>query len=482
MGRFAFDFRLPDSIRNLFRILEEAGGRPYLVGGAVRDALLSRPLVDFDVEVYGLAADQLRARLSSIARVEPAGESFAVFKVAGLPGITGQVDVSLPRRDSKRGTGHRGFEVTGDPAMPFEEAVRRRDFTINALLFDPRSNEIVDLVGGRLDLESRLLRVVDPATFGEDSLRVLRGAQFAARFGLRVDAATSELCSSIPLNDLPAERISSEIEKLLLRSPRPSVGFVLLHDWKRLADVAPELLPLEGCLQDPKWHPEGDVWTHTLLAVDRISSVISGERWGDLDPARSWAVALAVLCHDLGKPATTREIDGRWRSLEHEEAGIPPTTSLLDRWNVHTRDGYDVRSQVLGLVANHLKPGQFYDDRERLRDGAFRRLARKCELDLLARVAAADSLGRDGDFSDDAMRWFAGRASELDVATGAPKPILMGRHLLPLGVSAGPLMGRVLAAVFERQLDGTVTDLTSAIREAGQILSETRKTDPNEAS
>ncbi len=461
---------LPDSLLALVEVLRAAGGRPFLVGGAVRDTLLGLPVKDFDIEVYGLAADQLRRVLASRGRVEEVGESFAVYKVAGLDGVTGEVDVSLPRHDSKSGAGHRGFTVVGDPDMPVEEAVRRRDFTINAILADPSTGEIVDPANGRADLAARRLRVVDPERFGEDSLRVLRAAQFAARFDLEVEASTSILCRSIDLADLPAERVSSEMEKLLLRAPRPSIGLALLKEWGKIEQVAPELLPLVDCPQDPVWHPEGDVWVHTLMATDRIATVVSGTSWGNLLFARAWTVALAILCHDLGKPPTTEFRDGRWRSHNHEEAGIEPTLSLLDRWNVFSRDGYDVRRQVVGLVANHLKPGQFHDEREKVRDAAFRRLARKCELDLLARVAAADSLGRNGDFTDEPMRWFAAKARELEVAIEPPRPLLMGRHLAALGVAAGPEMGRLLATVYDMQLEGEVSTLDGAIDAARVLL------------
>ena len=196
-----------------------------------------------------------------------------------------------------------------------------------------------------------------------------------------------------------------------------------------LPALAPELLPLEATPQDPGWHPEGDVWVHTLQVVDEAAALL--DDLGD-DRPRQLAVMLGALCHDLGKPGTTtRDEDGRIRSRGHEEAGLPPTTALLDRWNVHTLLGYDVRSQVLALVAHHLKPGLLYDDRDRVSDGAIRRLARKVEPDLLYRVAKADCLGRrPGAFEPVAMEWFRERVRELDVAVRPPEPILQGagRH------------------------------------------------------
>ncbi len=459
----------PDGLEALFSALTRAGGRPLLVGGAVRDALLGLPVKDYDVEVYGLDADRLREVLSSMGSVNAVGEAFTVYKVSGLPGVDGAVDVSLPRRDSKVGPGHRGIAVAGDGTLSVEEAARRRDFTINALLLDPRTNAILDPCGGEADLRAGRLRAVDPRTFDEDPLRALRAVQFAARFELEVDPDTAKLCAAMPLAELPAERVFGEIEKLLRKARRPSRGLRLLREWGMLERVAPELLPLKDTPQDPEWHPEGDVWTHTLLAVD--CAVEETER---LDHPQALTVMLAALCHDLGKPSTTQFEEGRWRSRGHEEAGVGPTESLLDRWSVYTLLGYNVRAQVLALVANHLKPGQLYDDRERVSDGALRRLARKCEPLLLYHVARADCRGRTGDFPPVAMEWFLSRVRELDVVRQPPKPLLKGRDVLALGLPPGPEVGRIVREVYERQLDGAVTTHEQAVEQARHLL-EARK-------
>lgn len=441
--------------------VHQAGGRALYVGGWVRDRLLGRESKDIDIEVYGLEADRLRELLEPIGPVNTAGQSFTVYKV-------GEVDVSLPRTESKRGRGHRGFVVTGDPWMPVEEAARRRDFTVNAVAWDPRRDEYIDPFGGRADLERRRLRVVDPATFGDDSLRVLRGVQLAARFALTPDDATADLCRGIALDDLPAERIRGEFDKLLLQAERPSLGFDLALRLGVIARLFPELQALVGCEQEPEWHPEGDVWVHTLMVVDQAR-----KRIDDLDPPQQAALMLAAVCHDLGKPAVTEFIDGRIRSRGHEEAGVPPARALLDRLDVHTRVGYDVRGQVLGLVAHHLKPGQWHRGADPVGDGAFRRLARKVDLDLLARLSAADCLGRAGDFGCAAtLDWFLARARALGVEHEAPAPLLLGRHLLQLGLSPGPEIGRILKAVYERQLDGEITSPEQAVQAARQILAD----------
>ena len=213
-----------------------------------------------DLEVFGLSAsDAVRALLERFGRVETVGASFPVYKC-------GDLDVALPRRESKAGRGHKGFVVQGDPAMSVEEAARRRDFTINAMPWDPLTGEYLDPFGGREDLAARVLRVVDPATFGDDSLRVLRALQFAARFDLRLEEADAALCRAIPLDDLPAERVWGEVEKLLLpRARRSASRWRATSAWS--AAVAGDGA-LDGCPQEPEWHPEGDVWVHTLQVVD----------------------------------------------------------------------------------------------------------------------------------------------------------------------------------------------------------------------
>ena len=440
------------------RAAASAGGRALIVGGWVRDRLLGRESKDIDLEVYGVPVASLRALLEQVGPVNTVGESFTVYKV-------GPLDVALPRRESKTGRGHRGFSVSGDPDLPLEEAARRRDFTINAIAWDPLTEDYLDPCSGRADLERRVLRAVDPATFADDSLRVLRALQFVARFELELDAATRALCRTIALDDLPAERIWGELEKLLLGARRPSVGFALALELGVIERLFPELAALVDCPQEPEWHPEGDVWVHTLLVIDRARERIDG-----LTRPAQIAIMLGAVCHDLGKPATTATIDGRIRSLNHEEMGVAPATAFLDRINMHTLDGDDVRRHVLGLVANHLKPGMWRTARDGVGDGAFRRLARKVDLELLARLAKADCLGRTGEFDCSAMDWFLERARALGVQHEAPKPLLLGRHLLGLGMTPGPRIGEVLRQVYERQLDGEIRSLEDATTAAHAII------------
>jgi len=453
-----------DAATTIARVVRDAGGRAVIVGGWVRDRLLNRAGKDVDVEVYGVPADRLKPLLQSLGTVNTVGESFTVYKVL-------DVDVSLPRRESKTGRGHRAFEVVGDPDMSPEDAARRRDFTVNAIAWDPLADAYLDPFEGRRDLlERRVLRAVDPRTFGDDSLRVLRGVQFAARFNLEMDGPTRDICRNISLDDLPSERVWGEIEKLLLLPDRPAMGLALALELGVIDRLFPELKALVGCPQEPEWHPEGDVWVHTLLVVDQARGRLEG-----LERPQQLAVMLGALCHDLGKPPTTAFLDGRIRSMDHEQAGVAPTSAFLDRLNVHTINGYDVATQVKGIVAHHLKPHAFFKSPQPASDGAFRRLAEKVDLELLARVAISDCHGRTGTFDCSAIERFLERARALGVEHRPPEPIVKGRHLLELGVLPGPRVGIILRQLYEEQLDGQLTSLedgivraTALVRAAGQ--------------
>ncbi|HVE59129.1 MAG TPA: HD domain-containing protein [Pyrinomonadaceae bacterium] len=454
----------PNKIAELAKIIDAQGGRAMLVGGCVRDDLMGIKPKDWDLEIYGIEPVKLREILNNFGEVNAVGEAFTVYKVGQ------DLDVALPRRERKTGRGHRGFVVEGDKDMPFEEAARRRDFTINAIMQDALTGEIIDCFGGRDDIENKILRVVSRDTFAEDSLRVLRAAQFAARFEFEIEPETQEICRAIDLTDLPKERIWGELEKLLLKSEKPSIGLQYFYDLGIANQLFPELVALVGVPQEPEWHPEGPVDVHTLMVVDEARKLID-----DLEFAKQVTVMLGALCHDFGKPPTTKFFDGRWRSHAHDEAGVEPTLSFLDTLGIFTLDGYDVRSQIVQLVRYHLTPGMFYKSKPG--DGAFRRLARKVEPDLLYRVAKADSLGRNPEwlpkekwFKAEAQEWFIKKVRELNIERKAPPAILMGRHLIELGLNPSPQFKNIIDAVYEKQLDGQIQNLDEAIAEARQIL------------
>lgn len=464
---------LTPKIVELAERMRDAGGQAMLVGGCVRDELMGIQAKDWDLEVYGVQPDDLRAILEEASDEMPlnvVGAAFSVYKIGH------HIDVSIPRRERKAGRGHRGFVIEGDPDMSYREACSRRDFTVNAILKNPLTGDVVDPFDGRADIEAKVLRHVSDATFGEDSLRVLRAAQFAARLKFDIDPKTVELCKEIDLSDLPKERVWGELEKILLLAEEPSTGLKWLYEFGATAKVLPELETLVGVPQEPEWHPEGDVDVHTMMVADEARKLID-----ELPYEKKVTVMLAALAHDLGKPPTTKFFDGRWRSHSHDEAGVEPTISFLDRLGIYTINGFDVREQVIQLVRYHLKPGEFYkaNSKQPIGDGAFRRLARKVEPDLLYRVAKADSLGRypDGDrtkmiFGSEAQEWFIERVRELNIEQKPPEPILLGRHLIGLGLEPSRLFKTILDAVYEMQLDGKVATLDQAIGEARNILAK----------
>jgi len=438
---------LDPRIHQIAVAVREAGGRALLVGGWVRDRLRGVPCKDADLEIQGLELADLERILRRFGPVIAVGRAFGVLRVKGL-----DADIGLPRRDSKIGPGHRGFDVRPEPHLDFADASRRRDLTINAMGFDPLSEEVIDPHGGREDLADGRLRATDPRHFGEDPLRALRVAQFAARFQMRPDGELLRLCAALDLAEVSPERIFDELRKLLLRSAQPSIGFEFLRE-TRLLRFFPQLAALVGVPQEPDWHPEGDVWVHTLMVVDQAAALRDGT--DDL------ALMLGALCHDLGKPLTTVNERGRIRSPGHDVAGVAPTEALL----TNLRVSQTLRIQVAALVTHHLAPALFVKQGATAK--AYRRLARKLgaaqiTIELLTRVARADHLGRtthearQGVFPDGET--FLKRARELLVERRAPRDAVLGRHLIARGLQPGPDFGPLLARCRELQDETGLTD------------------------
>lgn len=455
----------PELKSGCFQIAETvagAGGRALLVGGCVRDALLNQKHVegqaatqteavlskDIDIEVFGLSAETLEHVLEPFFDIKHVGRSFGVYKVKGL-----EIDVALPRRESKAGKGHKEFTVESDPHMSHESAALRRDFTINTIAWNPLTGEVIDPFGGCEDLKKGILRHTGER-FSEDPLRVLRAMQHLARFELTIAPETLELCKHIEPEGLSKERIFDEWKKLILLGVRPSLGLTFLKDcgWVR---YFPELEALIGCEQDPKWHPEGDVWVHTLCCMDAFAQGRIGNFWEDL------VVGFGVLCHDLGKPPTTKiEADGRIHSYGHDIEGEAPTRSFLGRMS----EQKELIDAVVLLVVHHLMPFMLYKDNAG--DASIRRLAHKVKnLDRLARVAYADEGGRPGRSNGECPQgeWLLKRAHELEVHDSAPKPIMKGRHLIALGMKPGEDFKAILNACYEAQLEGDFKDIKGGL-------------------
>ena len=433
---------MDEAVRTVAEIVRKSGGRALLVGGCVRDGLLGGEPKDFDIECFGISSSSLRSALAEKFELDLVGASFGVVKLKHH-----DIDVAMPRRETKLGLGHRAFEMECDPSLTIEEASARRDFTVNAIYRDPLTDEIIDPWNGRADLANGVMRHVS-GHFSEDPLRVLRGMQFVARFGLDPAPETVEVCRGMTPEGLAPERLFEEWAKLLTKGVRISKGLEFLRatGWVR---YYPELAALVGCEQDPHWHPEGDVWNHTLCCLDafaRRRDEAGRNAFEDI------VVGFAVLCHDFGKPACTAydPVKKRIRSLGHDEAGVGPTLSFLRRLTNEER----LLKEVPPLVRLHMRPFAMW--RDRATDGAIRRLAaRVVRLDRLIRVAAADDEGRPPFPSEpEPLKWLADQAERLRVADSAPKPLVMGRDLIALGMKPGPEFGRMLKAAYEAQLDG----------------------------
>jgi len=450
---------VPSELRSVLAALKPIS-RPRLAGGCVRDHLLGLRAKDFDIEVQGITFEKLHAALAPFGATDVVGRSFGVIK---LRLGTADYDFSLPRRESKTGNGHRGFAVTPDPTLNDADAAARRDFTINAITCDPFTGELFDPHGGERDLRARVLRHTSPA-FAEDPLRVLRAFQLAARFDLRLAPETAALCRSIAptFHELPVERIWGEWAKWAAQSARPSCGLAVLHETGWLAHF-PEIAALHGCPQDPDWHPEGDVFTHTQHCCDALPQL---PEWRDAPADRRRLLMLAVLAHDFGKPPTTRQSEHqgrlRWRSLGHESAGGPLAESFLRRIGAPHAISEVVRPLVVLHLAHHHGNGEFTDSH-------LRRLARKLHpatIDDLCVVMTADCLGRPPLVDAETLALIAklrSRAHKLAIHQTPPRPLLLGRHLIALGQAPGPHFTEILAAAFEAQLDGAFSDEETAL-------------------
>lgn len=455
-------------VRTVAELVKRAGGRALLVGGCIRDELLGRSPKDFDIECFGISAADLQAALAEKFELDLVGISFGVIKLKHL-----EIDVAMPRRETKLGLGHRAFEMEYDPTLTIEEASARRDFTVNAIYKDPLTNEILDPWNGRADLRNRILRHVSPH-FTEDPLRVLRGMQFVARFDLNPAPETIEICRGMTPEGLASERLFGEWAKLLTEGVKISKGLEFLRDvgWVK---YYPELERLIGCKQDPEWHPEGDVWNHTLYCLDAFAAERDRLAVG---ADEDLVVGFAVLCHDFGKPACTSydPVKKRIRSLGHDEEGVEPTLSFLRRLTNEER----LLKEVPPLVRLHMRPFAMWRDKSS--DGAIRRLAAKVvRIDRLIRVAAADAMGIGSDRVNEGssgaedldqtlkdpnlepLKWLAEQAERLRVADSAPKPIVQGRDLIALGMKPGVGFGRILKAAYEAQLDGKFADLEGGL-------------------
>lgn len=431
-----------DSIKKI----AEHKGRAFLVGGAVRDLLLGLPVKDLDIEVHGLALEQVQGILSSFGPVSLVGKAFGVLRLHGV-----DIDWSLPRADSSG----RHPQVKIDPHMKIEDAFKRRDLTINAMGIDLHTFELVDPWGGLADLEKKVLRAPDAQLFKEDPLRLFRVMQFIGRFGFKPDTQLNEICRHMDLRGISVERIEAEFDKLLLKSVQPSLGIRWLKDIGRLQEIFPELYNTIGIPQEPEWHPEGDVFEHTMQALD------AGVQLEYENQSQKLMALYGLLCHDLGKVTTTKVIDGRIRSLGHEEAGVALARSLLKRITRRV----DLIHAVEKIVRHHMAPGVFPKTGAKI--PAYKRLALKLApdvtMELLAKISLADKRGRNPESIKPLTKdipevtQFLQMAQKANVVYQPEQPVLLGRDLEGK-VEPGPKMGTLLKKAYEIQIDEGITD------------------------
>ena len=435
-------------ILEIAKLIKISGGKTLIVGGFIRDILFKQTPKDFDIEVYGLSAKNLEEILKKFGKVYDVGKTFGVLKIS-LPNDI-EIDISLPRKDSKMGKGHRGFNVETYPDLNVEEAASRRDFTINSIAWNPLTEQIYDPFNGLKDLKSKILRVTNSEKFGEDPLRAIRALQFVARFELKIETRTKKIIRNmIPqLKELPKERFLEEWKKLFLRARKPSLGLIAGMELGIFAELYPEFSLLPKTQQDSEWHPEGDVWTHTLICIDAAANIIRREK---LDSKIGFVIMLSVFCHDFGKSFVTEKKENRIVSPNHQSAGIKPTKKFL---NSIGADNF-TKDKVLRLVENHLSPFTLYKSEfkkgEKITDGAIRRLANRLHpatISELVLVAEADYLGkgtrRKVDYTFKSGRWLLNRAASLRVKKNKPEDIVKGKDLLTLGFEASRKFGIII--------------------------------------
>ena len=439
------NFFIPKELQEILEALQEKGIKPILVGGCVRDYFLNHRIKDYDIELYSLNdINQIEAILNRFGRVKLVGKSFGVFK---LQTKKYEFDFALPRTETKVAKGYTGFEVKSDATLSFQTASLRRDFTINSIGYDFSTQTFLDPNNGLEDLKNKILRHIKEESFVEDPLRVYRAVQLSARFDLTLHATTLQLCQNMVeqglLEELSCNRIYEEFKKLLLKSSKPSRGFELLKVLGILR-YFPQLQALIGCVQEHEYHPEGDVWIHTLMSLDEMVALKTNDEFKDL------YLMLAVLCHDFGKPATTQTINGKITSYKHEKEGIEPTLSFL---NSLTQDKKLIQN-VVQLVENHLAPFQLYIHNASKK--AVKRLANKVNIEDLCLVCLADCKGRDivdKTKCDKAITWLLNTAKELEVHNSALEPLVLGRDLLALGFTASKEFKTMLEFAYELQIE-----------------------------
>ncbi|MBE3069790.1 MAG: CCA tRNA nucleotidyltransferase [Planctomycetes bacterium] len=429
---------------SVIRTLRGAGHEALLAGGCVRDLLLGRPARDYDVAT----AARPEQVLALYPRALTVGQAFGVVVVTDG---AAQVEVATFRADAGYSDGRHPDAVTFTTAA---DDARRRDFTINAMFLDPESDTVTDDVGGRADLEARVIRAVgDPRVrFAEDRLRMLRAVRFAAELGFEIEPATASAARDLAatIGSVSGERVAAELAKILTAPPGGRRrGLELADAFGLLAVLLPEVHALHGVEQGPHVHPEGDVFVHTVLCVERLR-----------EP--SFELALAALLHDLGKPATARQRDGRWTFYGHARLGEKMAVAVCRRLHLST-----LRVRRVGwLVRHHMHLA----DAANMREARLKRLFATDGFEELAELWRADCLASGG--TADAYEDLMARYRALGHEAVRPAPLVTGHDLVGLGLEPGPAFRDILDAVYDAQLEGLAPGRDDALALARRLIQE----------
>ena len=432
-----------------------AGGRTYYVGGYVRDALIGKDNKDVDIEVHGITPECLESILDSLGQRIQVGESFGIYNLKGYA-----LDIAMPRKEEARGRGHKDFAIFVDPFIGTEAAARRRDFTFNALMQDVLTEEVLDHFGGREDLRQGLIRHVDAVSFAEDPLRVLRAAQFAARFEFRVARETVDLCRTMQLQYLPRERITGELEKALLKARKPSVFFEVLRQMGQLDVWFPEVKALIGVEQNPVYHAEGDVWKHTMMVLDAAAALRSRAK-------SPFCFMLSALTHDFGKAVCSQETDGVIHAYSHETDGIPLVEAFVRRLTWETK----VLEYTVNMTGLHMKPNTAANvgSRKKVTNRMFDRSVEPGDLVLLA---LADDRGRITQKPSGDPEPFLLQRLE-DYRQTMAQPYVMGRDLMEAGFAPGKDFTEALEYAHKIRLAGVCKE--EALKQTAAFLRKLRE-------
>ncbi|MEE1037585.1 MAG: HD domain-containing protein [Eubacterium sp.] len=454
-----------DLCRQIALKVKEAGGTVYYVGGFVRDKLLGIESKDIDIEIHGIDLNKIQEILSQFGEIDLVGASFGIFMIKGK-----DLDISVPRIEKSMGKGHKDFQVSVDPFLGTEKAAKRRDFTVNALMEDVLTGQIVDHYGGREDLEKKILRCVDEESFAEDPLRVLRGARFAAKLNFLIDEKTIDLCRTINLSELSKERVYGELTAALTKTSKPSMFFKYLREMDQLGYWFKEIENLIGVVQPPEHHSEGDVWNHTMLVIDEAAKLKRGwrSRFTDriLEVENFQYFMMSALCHDFGKVSTTEEINGKIHALGHEDAGVDIAAKFINRLTLER----DLKKYVKNMILLHMKPNMYGASNSKIKS-TNRLFFDSVDPAGLVLIARADFFGRGGagDYSK-TEEYLVQRLNRYEEMM--KRPYVSGQDLIASGLVPGENFAAILK--YAEKLRIAEINKESALK---QILAYSRKLD-----